>query len=522
MRWLCGLLWCAGVAGAAPLVIEGALPDGGPDFVMIPFEVPAGTVELSVAHPVLQPENILDYGVFDPSGYRGWGGGNSEPAVIGVNAASRSYLSGPIGAGTWSVLIGKAKIITAPATYRLEIELRTTATLAPQPRATFVPTRLKEEARWYAGDFHVHSQQSGDAQPTMDAVASFAALRGLDFVEFSEHNTTAQLGFLNEVQARHPDVLLLPGVEFTTYAGHANGIGATRYVDHRLGYGDVTLDTALSGFAQQDVVLSINHPLLELGQSCIGCAWKHRVPREQLGAVEIGTGGFDKTGLLFGKQTLAWWERFSAQGLRFAPIGGSDDHSGGQGTGMFDSPIGSPTTMVFAQGLEPASIVAGVRAGHTVVKLQGPMDPMVELRVGEAMVGDEVSVSEATLAVTVTGGVGAKLVIFRDGAEFRVLDVDATPFVFTEALTEGGRFRAEAQLAGQPRTVTNNLWVTLTPPMKPSGCSSVGAGSFSLGLLLLLGRVSRRRRPMAPLSGGHHGHRRSHRGDGTSGEHARS
>lgn len=252
-------------------------------------------------------------------------------------------------AGQWSVLIGKAKIIVAPARYRLEIAVRTTATLPPQPmRSPYRGNRLSDEARWYAGDFHVHSRESGDASPTMDVVASFASSRGLDFVEYSEHNTVSQLDLYGDVQARHPDVLLLPRVEFTTYAGHANGIGATRYVDHRLGFGAVTLETALADFASQDVVLSINHPLLDLGQTCIGCAWKHKIPRENLGAVEIATGGFDKTGLIFGKQTIAWWEKLSVQGLHLAPIGGSDDHSGGTGTGMFDSSIGSPATMVFA------------------------------------------------------------------------------------------------------------------------------------------------------------------------------
>jgi hypothetical protein len=40
--------------------------------------------------------DVLDFGVEDPQGFRGWGGGNVEPAVIGVQAASRSYLPGPL------------------------------------------------------------------------------------------------------------------------------------------------------------------------------------------------------------------------------------------------------------------------------------------------------------------------------------------------------------------------------------------------------------------------------------------
>lgn len=492
MRWLL-LLLCSAPAWAAPLVLEGDLPDGGgSDFVMIPFDVPAGTEEIEIAHPKQQPENILDYGVFDSNGaFRGYGGGNDEPAVIGRLASSRSYLIGPLPAGQWGAMIGKAKVVVSPARYRLEIELRTTATLPPQPmRAPYVPSApLSTEARWYAGDFHQHSRESGDASPTMDAVATFARGRGLDFVEYSEHNTISQLDFFNDVQSRHPQLLLLPGVEFTTYAGHANGIGSTTYIDHRLGLNGVTIDSALAALtAQPNVVLSINHPLLDLGMTCIGCAWKHKIPRELLGAVEIGTGGFDKTGLIFGKQTIAWWERLSAQGLHLAPVGGSDDHSGGTGMGMFDSPIGSPTTMVFATQLDAASIVEGVRKGHTVVKLQGPSDPMVDLRIGDGMVGDSVVAKSPPLKVTVTGGAGSKLVVLKDGMEALSADVTSDPFEFTDTAS-AGRYRAEVQISGQPRTVTANLWVSdpVDPPM-PMGCSCASAPellAIALGLMLV-------------------------------------
>ncbi|MCA9786893.1 MAG: hypothetical protein KC488_10090, partial [Candidatus Cloacimonetes bacterium] len=63
-----------------------------------------------------------------------------------------------------------------------------------------------------AGDFHVHSVHSGDARPTLDEIATAAEQVGLDFVEISEHDTTAHLQLLSAVQARHPGVLLVPGI----------------------------------------------------------------------------------------------------------------------------------------------------------------------------------------------------------------------------------------------------------------------------------------------------------------------
>ncbi len=498
MRWLLPLC-LSSVAFAQPLILEGELPTTGPDFVMISFDVPAGTTEIEVRHPVLQPNNILDYGLHDPERFRGWGGGNKEPIVIALNAASRSYLAGALPAGKWSVVIGKAKVLTSPATYRLEIDLRTTPTLLAQPeRKDYVPVAaLKTQARWYAGDFHVHSKESGDAQPSLDQISTFARGRGLDFVELSDHNTVAQLDFIADAQSRSPELLFIPGVEFTTYAGHANGIGATKYVDHRLGLDGRTFDGAVKGFADQGAVLSINHPMLDLGNVCIGCAWKQKIPKDTLAAVEIGTGGWNVTGLLFTREAISFWNRLLGQGLHLAPIGGSDDHSAGKAMDALASPIGNPTTMVFASELSAAGIIEGVRQGRTVVKLQGPADPMVELSAATARIGDTLRLAAATLAVTVTGGQGQQLQVLRNGTVVQTLDVNADPFVATQALTapadgSAERWRAEVWVEGQVRTVSGHIWISkpAEPPVK-KGCSATGLGPLLIGALWVLRRAKR-------------------------------
>src|SRR6266581_646918 len=90
---------------------EGDVTAAGGDFVDVPFVVPAGTVEIQIAHTDGSNDVILDWGVWDQdSKYRGWGGGNTEDAVIGIDESSRSYVPGPIMPGTWRVSIGKAQL----------------------------------------------------------------------------------------------------------------------------------------------------------------------------------------------------------------------------------------------------------------------------------------------------------------------------------------------------------------------------------------------------------------------------
>ncbi len=483
-RWFGFLLGFASFLGAhagradETLLFEGAVPDDGLEHFFVPFEVPAGTQELEVAHDDLSAANILDFGLDDPKGYRGWGGGTSEPVIVNELAASRAYVPGALPPGTWKVVVGKAKLLELPGHYRIQLTLRDQPTLAPQTERTpYVPALpLAVEARWYAGDFHVHSRESTDAQPALSALATFAEGRGLDFVEISDHNTVTQDDYLVHVQAAHPALLLMPGVEFTTYHGHGNAIGATRWIDHRIGQPGVTIDGAVAAIHQQGALFALNHPKLDLGTACIGCAWALPLPKEALDAVEIATGGWKAAGSVFTPKAIALWDELCSGGVHLAAIGGSDDHDGGQAKGAFASPIGSPTTMVYARELSAAAILEGVRSGRTVVKLHGPDDPMIELDAREARVEDEVSAAEVHVTARVTGGSGSDVTFVKDGQDVATVPVTSDPFVaeFTivPPLTGETRLRAEVWIDGIPHTVTSHLWLRTGPsePAEPGAC----------------------------------------------------
>jgi len=456
------------VARAAETVIPlaGEVPEGDPDHFLVEFEVPEGIVEIEVRHDDLSANNILDWGLLDPETSRGWGGGNGEPAIVGIDAASRSYVAGPIPAGTWSVVVGKAKIETTPAQYDIEVVLRDTPTLAPQSdRGEYAPAApIDERPGWYAGDFHAHSSESGDARVSMDDAAALATSRGLDFIHLAEHNTTSQLQFYTAVQARHPDLLLVPGAEYTTYDGHALAIGATEWVDHKVGLDGVTAEQAVDDYHGQGAVFAPAHPVLELGTICIGCAWKQDVPGEKLDAIEIATGGLDKAGGIFTDDAIAYWDELLDTGVHVAAIGGSDDHKGGEDLGPFDSPIGDATTMVYAESLSADAIVEAVRNGRTVVKLQGPDDPLIELWSADELDGDTVRAQSTTLDIVVTGAQGQHLRLVTDGVAGKLVDVTADPFEYAvdvEAPDAGERrYRAELFVDGSRRVVTSHVWLT--------------------------------------------------------------
>lgn len=501
-------------AHAATVVLEGEVPEDGGVFFTLPFTVPRGTVEVAVRHDDLSSANILDWGLLDSTGtFRGWGGGNPEPAVVNRTSASRSYLPGRIGVGEWKVLVGKAQLKERPARYRVEIETRVSTTLPAQDRRPYVAAApLSDVARWYPGDLHVHSIESGDARPGLDEIATFARARGLEFVAVSDHNTSSHYDFLSPAQARHPKVLLVPSVEFTTYSGHFNAFGADTFVPFWLGRDGVTLQGALQAFDQQGAIATINHPTLDLGSFCIGCAWQLPVFPSLMRAIEIGVGGWDETGALFDESAIAYWEALADQGVHLTAVGGSDDHRAGVGLNQTQSPIGSPTTLLYATELSVAGLTRALREGRSVVKLRGPDDPFVSVssltalpRVGDTLVG-----TTATVLAHVTQGVGSTLVWVENGVAVREVPVKSDPFTDEHTLTapEGrsARVRAELRVGAAPRTVTSHLWlagdsppgppVVATRPQAPSGCQGCTSveGAPVAALLLLLrrrrGRVS--------------------------------
>jgi hypothetical protein len=414
----------------------------------------------------------------------------------------------------FSVAVGKARIAVPPGSFEITVTLRDAPTLAPQPqRRSYVPAaplEVPSALKWFSGDFHVHSCESGDAfaSASLDEIADFSRSVGLDFVHISDHNTVSAATFMGDAQARHADLLILPGVEFTTYAGHAGALFTSAYVDHRIGNKGVTIQGAADAVHAQGGLFSINH--LEnyeadadgdLRNSCIGCAWDFggSLSAHDLDAMEVAIQSWSGIGWVYTPRALEFWDKLHALGFtNVAPIGGSDDHHGGAnetvvGPWREGSAIGSPTTCVLAANLSHAAIREGVANGRTMLKMNNASDPFVDIvatstadgatvRVGGTLGGQP---GGATVALSVSawaaGGAqlptrrlrgGASLALnlqlVRNNAVAFTVPVAALPFSFnaTVPLPEGGtdRWRAELHDAAGDQIVSMTNHVFLPSP----------------------------------------------------------
>jgi hypothetical protein len=276
---------CGGVPMAEPdRVVTGSFGNGVEgSYVMVPFDVPAGTDAVRVKYCHDQPllttvpgtdqvnKHTIDMGVYGPRAagdelwdedeFRGWGGSSRkdvtispeasidpDPAPVATTQTTVGYRPGPITAGQWAVELGVAAIGAELPTedgqvaWRVEIDLIDDPAFADQPYepVTYDETPANPAPGWYSGDFHVHARNSAPGDATMRdtfdyAFAPFGEGAGLDFITLSDYVTDRSWGEIGAFQDDYPGKLIVRSSEVITYRGHMNNHGGGEFVDYRTG-----------------------------------------------------------------------------------------------------------------------------------------------------------------------------------------------------------------------------------------------------------------------------------------------
>ena len=416
------------------LVLTGVITDvDAKKTKAIPFWVPEGVVRLGLelGYTGRDEGTVIDTGLFDPNGFRGWSGSNKHAVVLSATDATPSYLPAPILAGRWSLDLGISSIRPhKQSQYIVKIYFwrHGDTPLA----STFSPEPLRNGPAWYRGDFHTHDAHSdgfcasrgGQRVPCpLYRTVEAAAARKLDFIAVTDHNTTSHFNVMHELQPFNDGLLLIPGREITTAAGHANVFGTTEFIDYRLGGESArTVNDVFQDAASLHGVITVNHPMRVTSEDCRGCGWTaENVNYRPVTAIEVVNSNDEfsehprdaRAGV-----GLSFWQRLLDQGLRLTATGGSDTHDVDEGT----MGVGVPTTVVYAAELSERAILEGVRAGHVFVDVTGSSDRMLsaEVTVGgvTAQMGD-LLMAPAGAAILVTAHVhgcrAARVIVLEQG-----------------------------------------------------------------------------------------------------------
>jgi hypothetical protein len=383
-------------------------------FVDVPFDVGAGfeRIEVSYLFPTGAEGSVIDLGLAHRGRMRGWTGSEYGHVFIAEDRASAGYHAGPL-EGPWHVVLGVVK--RGPQAW-VDLTIR----LFPRTEA------------WLAGELHSHTEHSDGGAPVA-FVAERAAAGGLDFLALTDHNTTAQ----NQLRPQDNGVLVIPGMELTSYWGHTNFLGLAEPVhDWRCRTPD-DVPKKMAEAREAGATVVINHPF----QNSAGGRWQGDF--DQFDALEIWNGNW----ATHNEQALALWQEMLVAGRRVPATGGSDWHLKNRRRHGF------PANRLRVQSRSIAGILAAVRAGTGVVA-SAPDETMAWPQPDSPSFGDT-----ATHA-------GMRVTGLSPGDELRVIGADGVQAVHQARqaemaldLTLTSAFqRLEVWRGAQPRLFTNPIW----------------------------------------------------------------
>ena len=448
-------------------VLRGALTGAdNQTWRLVPFDVPAGTTRITVDfdYTTREAHTTVDLGLLGPDGFRGqdgfrgWSGGNKRSFTVSASDATPSYLPGPIRPGSWSLLLGIPNIRPdTKAEFTAEVRFERTGADGAAPVQS--EPVLRAEPGWYRGDLHMHtahsdgsclSQRQQRVPCPLFLTAKTAGERGLDFIAITDHNTISHTDAMRELQPYFDDLLLIPGREITTFQGHANLFGSVAMLDFRVGGADVPdWNALLANIQHAGGVISINHPVRPSGEQCMGCGWTPRggIDYGRVQAVEV-VNGLDADTPFSG---VKFWEHLLNEGYQLTALGGSDNHDAllpavniselrqphdadtpsvetlsrlRRGSGA----IGTPTTVIYADTLSVAGIVAAIRRGRVFIDVAGTRDRSLDLTASVdkqiAHMGDSLRVprgARVRFEGTLSGVAGGKVEVILDGQRTSLL-----------------------------------------------------------------------------------------------------
>ncbi len=470
--------------------------EGTGDYRYLPFRVPRGVTRIDAELTKSHQETKVGVGLFDArgaayqsSGFRGIYGEERSKFWVTRDAASQSFMPGPMAAGNWTVIV---PVFRAPVPTRITV--RVTLSFADRDAPRFAPGPepgvVLDRPGWYRGDFHCHTPASSDAWSSGSALsprewAATCRRIGLDFVALTDHNVVTQNYFL--ARDAGADVLLMAGEEMTNwFHGHAtvSGISPGDWLDFRQSPYGLPLPTGGARIAEFIRVaesmggyVSAAHPF---GATL---AWQFFAeaetrPAARTHGVEVWTGPWQPDE----EKALDYWDRALQRGWRIAANGGSDLHGVDNDAGFA---AGLPTTVVHARRLAKRDVIAAVRAGRSFITKapDGVELYLFARRPGQCThtggtvwgdVGDPV-----TISCRVRRGAGRRLLLIAQGAVFSVTqlsDDDEVVKVQVAVPPGGGYVRAEVR--GQPdlqptnpkassgdmEALSNPIWLVVGDP----------------------------------------------------------
>jgi PHP domain-containing protein len=225
---------------------------------------------------------------------------------------------------------------------------------------------------------HLHTLHS-DGRDSISTM--FRACKNLGYaaVALTDHNTQSGVAEARAVAAEL-GLLLIPGVEVTTFRGHAIVLGVSHVPEWR-NLEERGMDALAGEVHAEGGVLSVAHAAHIGSPVCSGCAWEWPIEPSSVDYWEILTAA-----RMLADVPVALWRQLLGAGAHVAPAGAGDVHA--------ESAAASEraATYVYARERTAEAVMDGLRAKRVFASEGEPLEFWLENGRGDiALVGEHVS-----------------------------------------------------------------------------------------------------------------------------------
>ena len=349
-------------ATAKTLHVSGKIaPDQTQSHIEHPFDVPVGTTRIEIDFeyaPVDLGEdrlpNQISLSLYDPKKGRGARHNNADQRIVlREDYASKGYIPRPLYSGSWVVSIDIHRI-TPPDEVRYELSIELDSAPQPPPPPPHQPSSCAPRGPGrYRGDLHGHTLHS-DAVWEVPEFVEYARAIGLDFVTLTDHNTTS--GITECLSLADNNLLVMGGMELTTFRGHCLALGTHDWVEWRT-LAERSMSAIATDILNNGALFVIAHPAHVGNPWCTGCDWKYADMMPGVAKV-VEVWNSDWSGPSRNEQALALYYSWLNQGHHLVATAGSDVH------GPFGVNQRPGYNVVYADALRADKILDAVSKGR--------------------------------------------------------------------------------------------------------------------------------------------------------------
>jgi hypothetical protein len=230
---------------------------------------------------------------------------------------------------------------------------------------------------------HLHTLHS-DGRHSVDAMFEACRGAGYDAVALTDHNTQSGMAEARAA-AERLGLILVPGVEVTTFRGHAVVLGIARVPEWR----DLEtrgIDALAREVHDEGGLVTVCHAAALGSPVCSGCTWQWPVAPESVDLWETFSAPRPIT-----EASLALWQQIVARGGYVAPVAAGDVHS------VTAAAQPKAATHVYVRERTTAGVLEALRARRLFASAGPRLDFWLQDEQGRvALAGSRVSHSDWT------------------------------------------------------------------------------------------------------------------------------